>query len=813
MAGPDRLQALLAQDVVTGIDFVFVHEDQVALDVHFLRSPATLTTALPSPFPADRIHIHSLPGDEALPDVVVASATWDPGGEVLQIRCEEPGTFARYALRLDDLRVDDYYNDVVFSFKANCPSDTDCRPAPHRCAPESLIDFAVDYRARDFWSFRRALLDFAAQRYPDWEDRWVSDVGVMLAEAMSAVGDELSYYQDRLAREGYLETATQRRSVRRLARLVDYPMHNGLGASTWLDVNVDAASPGPQLLPAGSLVWAEAQAGEEMIRIVFEIGRGLAESLAGRTYSVDEARNSLAPHYWDEDDTCLPVGSTELFVDGHHAADLPLDEPGVGGRLGRWALLQTTPTDPSRPARQHLVRLIVAEDTTDTVLDVPITRLVWEEEQALPFELDLDAALELRGNIVPATAGETRLARFRIGPPASANDPPAAVERRGANGSVAYLYSLPETAERGLVWRGPSPDTARPELHLERTQLTNAGWVSLPPAWEWRRSFIGTQSSQPYDEHFVLDDGEWERVVGFRRAGAEIVHRDYRRGAGATIRFGDGEYGLVPAVNTMFAARYRVGNGAVGNVPARSITSFDPALAFVQSVSNPLPVTNGVNTESLDEVRQLAPEAFRAVTYRAVRPEDYAEAAERLVWVQRAGAAFRWTGSWLTAFVTPDPRGASTLAADRRADLMDQLDRFRQTGRETLVLDPQYADIDLAITVCVEEGSYRADVKERVLEALFGDRRRGAPERPGFFSPDHFTFGTSLDRSALEAVIQTVPGVRAVERMTIRRRGWFDWRDFNELSFPVADNEVLRLRDDPIHPGQGSLSLTMEGGA
>ena len=45
----------------------------------------------------------------------------------------------------------------------------------------------------------------------------------------------------------------------------------------------------------------------------------------------------------------------------------------------------------------------------------------------------------------------------------------------------------------------------------------------------------------------------------------------------------------------------------------------------------------------------VAPEAFRAVTYRAVRPEDYAEAAERLPWVQRAGATFRWTGSWLTA--------------------------------------------------------------------------------------------------------------------------------------------------------------------
>jgi hypothetical protein len=42
MNGPDRLQLLLAQTAVTGIDFISVSVDQRTLDVHFLREPGSL---------------------------------------------------------------------------------------------------------------------------------------------------------------------------------------------------------------------------------------------------------------------------------------------------------------------------------------------------------------------------------------------------------------------------------------------------------------------------------------------------------------------------------------------------------------------------------------------------------------------------------------------------------------------------------------------------------------------------------------------------------------------------------------------------
>lgn len=825
MSGPDRLQLLLNQSAVTGIDLVYVHEDQVTLDVYFLRSPATLTVPLVGDVTPDQIRVYSPSGGEHLPEVPVVAVAWVlvAGRDVLRLTMAEPGDFTLYRLHLDDPRIDPYfvyatptkerslqgYNDVPFSFKANCPSDLDCQLPDHECPAEAVVDFPVDYSARGFWSFRRALLDYASQRYPDWEDRLAADAGVMLAEVLSALGDELAYYQDRIGREAYLETATQRRSLRRHARLVDYAVHDGLGAITWLDVTVKTGQSGT--IPAGADVWARSDSGT---RIPYEVGRGLAEVVAGKTYAVAAARNTLTPHIWDERDTCLPVGATELYVQGYHAADLlPFDDRPAGRAPGHWVLLQTDPDDPTL-ARSWPVRLIRVQDRDDPLVNDPltgthITHLVWEDAQVLPFELDM-TVLKVHGNLLPATAGETQQQDFIIGPTDDAAERPEAVERAGPNGAVAYLYSLPDSRSKGLVWLGADAHRARPEIHLVEMAWQAGVLVERQP-WEWRRSFLGTNSSQRYDMHFTLDDGTWERVVGYRRTGKEVVHYDYADGRGTTVRFGDAEFGRIPDEGTVFRATYRLGGGRGSNVAARSINEFESTLALVDRLTNPLPASDGRDPETATEVRQLAPEAFHAVTYRAVRPEDYAEAAERLSWVQRAGATLRWTGSWLTIFATPDPRGAVVVTAAQRGELQDQLDRFRQAGREAYPCDPRYANLDLEITLCVQPHAYRGETKEAVLEALLGTH--GLRPRSGFFAADNFTFGTALERSALEVAIQTVPGVRAVEGIRIRRRDWFDWRPFTELAYEVAMDEVIRLENDPLHPERGSLKLFMEGGA
>ncbi len=101
-------------------------------------------------------------------------------------------------------------------------------------------------------------------------------------------------------------------------------------------------------------------------------------------------------------------------------------------------------------------------------------------------------------------------------------------------------------------------------------------------------------------------------------------------------------------------------------------------------------------------------------------------------------------------------------------------------------------------------------MKEKIYETLTG--KKGYVHAPGYFSPDRFTFGTLLERSSLEATIQNVPGVKAVEKIKYRRRGYFDWKDFPELSYDPGSNTIIRITNDPLHPERGTLNIYTHGG-
>lgn len=832
---PDRLELLRSQTELTGIDFVYVHDDQLRIDVFFHVEPNTLDVPLVNDLAAADVRIEA-PHAPHLQRVPASALSWPvvAGRRPLRIDVAEPGDFVIYRLTIDDSRLDDHFNGVPLDFKAACPHGLDCAPDDPCCPPPEGWAPAVDYTARDFWNLRRAMLDMASLRLPDWEDRYEADAAVMLTEVLAAVGDGLAYTQDRIRWESTLPTATQRRSLRRHALLVDHRIHDGLGGSTWLAVT--AAGPGPAVVPAGTLVWAET---EDRRRIEFSVGAGLADEVDGVTFGIDARRNALTPHIPDAGDACLPAGSTELAVAGHAGVAFP--DP---GDPIQWVALYAEPDDPSLPVKAWVVAVTSGVDDDDPLIDdpagggppAPITVLQWGEEHATPFDIDLTATVVL-GNLVPATAGRTASTTFGIGPAAAAEP---AIERDGPvtrdpDGdpvrSTRYLHTLPDPAGLGLVWRpaeelpAPSgqgsswrpevgkigqadadPRVAAPELVVLEDRSPDP-----PVTWEWRPTLVGPTSSTPDDRHVTLDDGTWGPAVTYRLPGDEFVHNDLVSGAGHTIRFGDGEFGSPPPAGAVFEARYRLGNGPDTNVPAGAISHADPAVAAIAAVTNPLPVVDGRARETADEVRRVAPYEWQAVAYRAVRSEDYAEAVERLAWVQRAGATARWTGSWLGILATPDPRDAQVLADELRRDGDRQLDRFRQAARDAWTVEPTYADLDLDISLCALPAHYPGDVKERVMVALVGDPT--CPGDPYFFDPDNFVFGTPLLRAHLEAAIQAVDGVLAVEAIQIRRRGHFDWRPFTELVYTVAPDEVVRVANDPAHPERGSVRLTVRGGA
>jgi len=65
------------------------------------------------------------------------------------------------------------------------------------------------------------------------------DHSLALLDAWATVADVLTFYQERIANEGYLRTAIERRSLIELARLVDYAHSPGVSASVYLAFTIE----------------------------------------------------------------------------------------------------------------------------------------------------------------------------------------------------------------------------------------------------------------------------------------------------------------------------------------------------------------------------------------------------------------------------------------------------------------------------------------------------------------------------------------------------------------------------------------------
>ena len=103
-----------------------------------------------------------------------------------------------------------------------------------------------------------------------------------------------------------------------------------------------------------------------------------------------------------------------------------------------------------------------------------------------------------------------------------------------------------------------------------------------------------------------------------------VVERD---GGQATVRFGDGRAGGLPAQGEEnVRAAYRVGGGAAGNVPAGRLTvSYERPLS-IEAVANPVPTAGGADPESFEEAVRTAPRSVR-VLERAVTEADFENVA------------------------------------------------------------------------------------------------------------------------------------------------------------------------------------------
>ena len=79
-----------------------------------------------------------------------------------------------------------------------------------------------------------------------------SDPAIALLDAWATVGDVLTFYQERLANEGFLRTASERRSILELARLVGYKLRPGVASSVYLAFLLEDSYEGEAQISAGT---------------------------------------------------------------------------------------------------------------------------------------------------------------------------------------------------------------------------------------------------------------------------------------------------------------------------------------------------------------------------------------------------------------------------------------------------------------------------------------------------------------------------------------------------------------------------------
>lgn len=841
MTGSGRKELLCAQvapAALTGVDFLWVNPaNHRELAVFFVIEPDALARPVNT---AMNEFSATIIGQEDGREIEIDAYSWvsrvDATGAArltLTLLAHEDGGFQIYRLQATDTpidagdsRIDRFCDTLEFSFKQGCPSPFDCKPSL-ACPPSEITDYPIDYLARDFESFRAALSAFATDRYPDWDINTPPDFGAMVAELFAALGDEFAFLQDGLKAEGYIETLQERRSFSQLARLLDFRPDPGQSATGDVIMRLyagDLRPPGTLAnlvnLPPGVRLWADQQ---DRPPIPFEVGESIADMIAGvPTYPLHTHWTDLAVYQPDPSLPCLERGAREVLLDNADLLALPHPAAVLAGDIsgywnGRTLLIETRPSDPAEPVRRHLVTLDQpAEELADPLSGAgPLTRLHWRAEDALPWALDQGAAF-VSANLLPVRAGAAHQEDFVVG---VTDDPvlaalPRSLERQGPMASdgyrpVIHRHSIAATAEAGLDWQqntdAAGAITYTPIAVLQQRD-PNAG-LAFVTDWTLGDAPLALSAT---DEAATIEPGLYGPVAQFHRNVQQIVHNDYIGDPGYTLRFGDGTFGRLPTGGDVFRLIWRSGPGRASNLPADTITRLDPPenapdplqpLPLLNlSVRNPFALSNGRDPQSLDLARRIAPAAFKALTYRAVRNADYRAQAERLDWVTDAGAVTRWTGTWATTFVSADPQGAFEISPSRMAELRARMNAVRQVGRPVIARQPVFVPLDLQIAICVTPGYAFGDVTKRILHAL-------NPKPGGFFNPDRFTFGQPLRRPELEAAIAAVEGVRAVFDIAIRQRGLRDWALFTTPQITAADNRILKIENDPDQPGQGSIRI------
>lgn len=762
------------------------------------------------------------------PSVAVTGIT--AAGRRLTMRVDRRGDFSIYtlALRRDGApppQFDALLSSIPIGFRLGCDQPFDCETPPVEPAVE-LARTPIDYLARDYEGFRRLMLDRFRTLVPGWIDPGPASPDVTLIEMLAHVADRLSYAQDAVATEAYLDTARLRVSAKRHARLVDYRMHDGANARAFIHIGL--RDPGPTGAAVEATVNAGARfltqapgvapAGPETPLVAEARATGAAIFEATAPAELSSSHNRILIHDYLGGLTEIAAGATSMTV----------ADPGrrITLAAGDFLLIEEvmepeTGNASPDPLRRHVVRLESVTADSDPIgqrdaggIPRPLDtlRLSWSAEDAPPTALPI--ARVTSGDVVD-------------GIPAGSADQPTLVARGNivladhgeSRGADTFLAVVKPRRRRAILPLSDGPVTQAHRFDADASAsaaLGRQGAVATPAIRVMQDVGAGADPLwEVVDDLTASDDDDQQLVL------------DVEHGDAAALRSGDGVAGRMPDPAAPMVARYRVGNGVEGNVGAEAIghlltdayTGLDGTLvqgfsgqpSDVARVRNPLAAVGGLAAETIADVRVKAPIGFQAQE-RAVVPDDYVAFLLTDPLVANAKAIEQWTGSWRAIVLLVDLVGGGAIDAETEARFRTLLEPVRLAGHVLEFRSPTLVPLEIGMRVCVAPDAERDAVLERLM-AIFSSAR--LPDGSlGLFHPDRLSFGDTLRLSRLYAAAQAVEGVRHVDITCLCRQGVpgesasaleAGGLDFGPYEIPV-------LANDPNFPDRGVVRFAMEGG-
>lgn len=290
----------------------------------------------------------------------------------------------------------------------------------------------------------------------------------------------------------------------------------------------------------------------------------------------------------------------------------------------------------------------------------------------------------------------------------------------------------------------------------QRYTLVRSGMIlrSLGQGEAINRDIILSTELGGIKEEWTLQESLAFSGVGQRDVVIEIDADDR-----ATVSFGDGTLGAIPASGATITATYRVGGGSHGNVLAHTLQTIIDApdlLLLGAQITNQRPATGGAERESIAHAVSHAPQVFRSLK-RAVTAQDYEALALDF---QGVGKVRAQSSNWnhVTLFVAP--AGGGHVSDVLAANLLAYFEDKRPVSTIIEIDDVDYVPIYVTAEIGVKGYYSGDDVKEQVQQAA-----------ATLLAFDHVQFRQTLYLSKFYEAIEALDGVTFVNISEFRRAG------------------------------------------